>query len=161
VPTRSDLALPRKLTIRANDRKLVLVKRAGESERHVLLKALVFGLYAGTYPRLAVEVGIGKRYKPDLVALDDEGRPVFWAECGEIGRAKIVHLVRAYPHTHLVIAKQTGSLAPYLAIARSVITPGQRTAPTEFLNFPPDAHRFLRPGGAIEVSFEDCERVVL
>src|SRR3712207_1194814 len=105
MPTRTDLALPRKFTVRADDLKLVLVKGAGESERHVLLKALVFGLYVATYPQLAVEVAIGKRYKPDLVALDDGGHAIFWAECGEIGRDKIIHLVRGYPRTHLVVAK--------------------------------------------------------
>lgn len=159
--TRSELALPRKLTVRAHHRKLILVTRAGESVRHILLKALVFGLYVATYPQLAVETAIGKRYKPDLVALDDEGHPTFWAECGEIGREKIVHLVRAYPTTHLVVAKQTSSLNPYLAIARSARSTKQRTAPVEFLNFPRDMHRFLRPDGEIVVSFDDCERVVL
>ena len=158
---RFELRLPRKLTVRAQRRKLVLLKRAGESERHVLLKALVFGLYAASYPELAVETAIGKRYKPDLVALDAYGQPIFWAECGEIGRAKIVHLVRAYPNTHLVIAKQTSSLDPYLAIARTARPIKERTAPVEFLNFPADAHRFLRSDGEIVVSFADCERVVL
>ncbi len=158
---RLDLVLPRKLTVRAHGRKLVLVKRAGESERHVLLKALVFGLYVATYPQLTVEVAIGKRYKPDLVALDGEGQPTFWAECGEIGRDKLAHLLRAYRRTHLVIAKQTGSLDPYLAVARSLRPTEERTPPVEFLNFPPDAHRFLCADGEIAVSFDDCERAVL
>lgn len=127
----------------------------------MLLKALVFGLYVAAYPNLTVEVAIGNRYKPDLVALDTDGLPTFWGECGEIGRDKLVRLVRGYPHTHLVIAKQTSSLEPYLAIARSAGSTKPRTAPVELLNFPPDAHRFLRPNGEIEVSFDDCERVVL
>lgn len=158
---RTELTLPRKVTVRAHQRKLVLVKRAGESERHVLLKALVFGLYVAEYPDLSVETSIGKRYKPDLVSLDVEGQPTFWGECGEIGRAKIVHLVSAYPRTHLVIAKQTSSLRPYLAIARSARPTKARTAPVEFLNFPADAYRFLRADGEIVVSFADCERIVL
>ena len=99
-----ELVLPRKLTFRAHGRKLVLVKRPWESERHVLLKALVFALYVPSYPDLVVERAIGHRYKPDLVQLDLGGRPAFRAECGETARDKLVLLARAIPATHLVIA---------------------------------------------------------
>ena len=94
---RGELPLAGKLTIRAGGRKLVLVKRAWESERHVLLKALIFALYVPAYPGLAVERAIGHRYKPDLVEMGDDGSPVFWAECGETSRQKLDVLVRTLP----------------------------------------------------------------
>jgi hypothetical protein len=158
---RDEPAIARKLTVRAHGRKLVLVKRAGESERHVLLKALVFGLYAGRYPDLRVEVPLARptRYKPDLVAVDAEGRPLFWAECGETGKEKIEYLVRAFPATHLVIAKQATRLAPFVAIVRRALPPGGRPAPVELLNFPPDAARHIAPDGSIDPACADCEIV--
>ena len=82
-----EATLPRKLTVRAHGRKLILAKRTWESERHVLLKALVFGLYVPSYPDLFVERAIGHRYVPDLVALDSHSDPVFWTECGETAGA--------------------------------------------------------------------------
>ena len=156
---RGEAPLAGKLTIRAGERKLVLAKRAWESERHVLLKALVFGLYVGAYPDLAVERPIGHRYKPDLAALGPDGRPVFWAECGETGRKKLEHVIGAFPATHLVIAKQVASLAPYAAMIRQAIATTKRAAPVELLNAPPDAARFVAEDGEITVTFGDVEVV--
>ena len=156
-----DLRLPGKLTVRAGGRKLVLAKRSWESERHVLLKALVFGLYVDSYPNLAVELAIGQRYKPDLVAIDSHGRPIFWAECGSIGQAKVERLVRGFPATHLVIAEQGGSLEPLATTVRSAMPRGGRRAPVELLNFPYDAARHLGTDGTVTVTFADCEVVRL
>jgi hypothetical protein len=150
-------AIPRKLTVRAGGRKLVLVKRPGESDRHVLLKALVFGLYVTHYPDLAVERPIGHRYRPDLVALDGDERPVFWAECGETARAKIAHLVRTFPATHLVFAKQAVVLEPYVGMVLDSLPVRQRPAPVELLNFPPDAARHIDPAGNVAGRCGDCE----
>jgi hypothetical protein len=158
---RDEPAIPRKLTVRAHGRKLVLVKRPDESERHVLLKALVFGLYAGRYPDLKVEVGIGHRYRPDLVALDSDGDPILWAECGETGKEKIEYLVRSLPHTHLVIAKQAARLAPFIEIARRALPPGGRPAPVELINVPPDAARFIDGDGTISIESGSCEIIRL
>ena len=107
-----ELPLAGKLTVRAGGRKVILVKRARESERHVLLKALVFGLYVDRYPELTVEPRIRHRHRPDVVALGPDGRPSFWAECGETGKQKLEHLVRAFPGAHLVVAKQVPNPAP-------------------------------------------------
>jgi hypothetical protein len=158
---RGELPLAGKVTVRAGGRKLVLAKRAWESERHVLLKALVFGLYVERYPDLAVERAIGHRYRPDLVALGGEGGPVFWAECGETGRDKLAHLLRAFPATHLVLAKQAASLAPYAAMVRASLAGTRRAAPVELLNVPPDAARFVRSDGRITIGFEDVVTVRL
>ena len=125
------------------------------------MKALVFGLYVESYPDLADELAIGQRYKPDLVAIGAEGRPLFWAECGSIARAKVERLVRAFPATHLVIAEQGANLEPLAAAIRSAMPRGGRRAPVELLNFPNDAAHHLATDGTITVTFADCEVVRL
>ena len=149
--------IPRKLTLSAAGRRIVFVKRAGESERHVLLKALVFARYAPEFPNIAVEVGFGHRYKPDLVAFDSEGRPIFWAECGETARAKITSLVRNFRDTHLVFAKQSTPLEPYAAMIEDAWPKKGRSAPVDLLNFPPDAANLIQPDGTILGSCDTCE----
>jgi hypothetical protein len=152
-------AIPRKLTLSVAGRRIVFVKRAGESERHVLLKALVFARYVPDYPDIAVEVGFGHRYKPDLVSLDADGRPAFWAECGETARAKIGSLVSGFRDTHLVFAKQTTYLAPYAAMVEEAWPRNGRSAPVELLNFPPGAAELIGQDGAISGTCDDCEVV--
>lgn len=159
--THGELPLAGKLTVRVGGRKLVLAKRAWESERHVLLKALVFGLYVPIFPNLTVERPIGHRYQPDLVALAADGRPLFWAECGETGRQKLASLVRAFPDTHVVVAKQVATLAPYAAMVRAAVSGVRRGAPVELLNLPPDADRFIAPDGEITIGLADVERIRL
>jgi hypothetical protein len=44
-----------------------------------------WALYLPLYPNLSVEIGVGDRYKPDVVALGEDGRPLFWAEAGQVG----------------------------------------------------------------------------
>ncbi|MDP9369962.1 MAG: hypothetical protein M3Q03_17100 [Chloroflexota bacterium] len=105
----------------------------------MLLKALIFARYADRYPSLAVEVSIGHRYKPDLVALDEEGRPLFWAECGHTGRDKIARLLRRLPKTHLVFAKLATRLQPFEQIIRQAWPSSGRSGLVELLSFRADA----------------------
>ena len=156
---RDELPLAGKLTVRAGGRKEVLAKRAWESERHVLLKALVFGLFVGRYPDLVVEPRVAHRYRPDLVALDQDGRPTFWAECGETGKQKLEHLIRGFPATHLVVAKQVANLAAYEAMTRAALDGLRRVAPVELINFPADAARLVGEDGEISVTFADVELI--
>ncbi len=158
---RGEAALPGRITIRAGGRKVVLTKHVWESERHVLLKALVFGLYMERYPGLTVEPRSDHRYRPDLVALDEQGEPRFWAECGETGRDKLSALVHAFPTTHLVLAKQVATLAPYEALASAALAGTRRTAPVDLLNLPSDAARFVGEHGRVAISFADVTLVRL
>lgn len=59
-----------------------LWQRTGESYEHVLMKALGYAMFAGEFPNLAIEVKVGLRYKPDLIAIDSAGDFEFWGECG-------------------------------------------------------------------------------
>jgi len=157
--THDEPVIPGKLTVRAGGRKLVLSKRAEESERHVLLKALVFAWYIERFPDLIVERDIGRRHKPDLVALDPLGDPVFWAECGETGRDKLAHLVRTLPDTLLVFAKQGVPLFPVAGLIRAALANTSRAAAIELLGFRRDAARFILPDGTIEVDIAQVEIV--
>ena len=59
-----------------------LWQRAGESYEHVLMKALGYAMFAGEYPNLEIELKVGLRYKPDLIATGTDGSFEFWGECG-------------------------------------------------------------------------------
>jgi hypothetical protein len=59
-----------------------LWRRAGESYEHVLMKALGYAMFVGEYPHLEIEIKIGLRYKPDLIARKSDGEFDFWGEAG-------------------------------------------------------------------------------
>lgn len=157
-----DFALRRKLTLRAHGRKVVFLKKSGESLEHVLMKAFLWALYLPRYPELSVEIPIGDRYKPDVVQLDALGEPVFWGEAGKVSEEKVASLGRRFPRTHFVVAKWSVSLAPFEALVRDALDAGRRHAPFELLAFPADsAERFLADDGSVTVGFDDLERIVL
>lgn len=153
-----DLMLRRKWTLRAHGRQIVLVKRPIEHASHVLMKAFLWALYLPSYPEAQVEVAIGDRYKPDVVALDAQGRPQFWGEAGQVGVEKIHALARRYRTTHFAIAKWATRLAALEAEVRDATRVAQRTAPFDLLCFPADsAERFIDERGTIQVSHADLE----
>lgn len=148
----------RKITVKAHDRQLVLIKKDKERIEHVWMKALLWALYLPDYPAVQVEVGIGDRYKPDLVARDAEGSPIFWGEAGQVGVQKVESLLRRYPTTHFAWAKWDTRLTPYAEIidkARRNNRP--RPAPVDLLAFPADSvERFIAPDGQITLTVADC-----
>jgi len=153
-----ELMLRRKWTLRAGRKRIVLVKRSHERAEHVVMKALLWALYLPLYPNLTVEVSVGDRYKPDVVAVDAFGRPRFWGEAGEIGVAKIRSLARRYRHTHFAIAKRDTSLDPFIAIVRDALDDLRRDAPFDLIRFPADsAERFIDDEGRIRISHADVE----
>lgn len=170
----TDLALRRTLTVRASDgadlRKLVLVKKRGESIEHVLMKAVLWALYLPDYPGVQVEVPIGDTYKPDLVALAPppgglaygDPEPVFWGEAGKVSAQKWASLLRRFPDTHFAFARWAERLGPHVAIVEAALDGRPRRAPFDLLSLPPDtADRFLRDDGTVEVALADLTRVRL
>ena len=154
----SDLHLRRKWTFRAHGQQVVLIKRPIEKSTHVLMKAFLWALYLPDYPALAVEVGIGLRYKPDVVGLDEAGDPVFWGESGQVGADKLETLLRRYRRTHFAFAKWETRLDPLAATVSAVAQKARRTAPIDLFNFPPDsAERFIGADGTISLSHADVE----
>ncbi|MEL6617079.1 MAG: hypothetical protein AAFQ43_15155 [Bacteroidota bacterium] len=168
----SDLALRRTLTLRAHDgreaRKLVLVKKRGESIEHVLMKAVLWALYLPEYPEMAVEVSIGDAYKPDLVQLAPppgglaygEPEPVFWGEAGKVSEKKWRSLLRRFPDTHFAVAKwgSPAALRPHTEILCRVLGSRQRPAPLDLLAVPSDASSFVAPDGTLAVTWDDVHR---
>jgi len=63
-------------------KRVRLWQRPGESYEHVLMKALGYAMYVRKYRRLEIEVKVGLRYKPDLIAVNPRGDFDFWGECG-------------------------------------------------------------------------------
>jgi len=151
----SDLALRRKWTLRAHGQQVVLIKKPLESQEHVVMKALLWALYLPQYPGLTIEVAIGDRYKPDVVALDSFGEPLFWAEAGQVGRDKLRSLARRYRQTHFAIGRWASSLEPLADLAREAMAGLGRSAPFDLIRFPADSvERFIDADGRITVGHD-------
>ena len=151
-----DLGLPGKWRVSAHGKTLVLTKRSVERSLHVITKALLWALYLPRYPDLKVEVSIGTRYKPDLVALDDSGKPEFWGESGEVGKRKIETLCHRYRSTHLVFAKWGPVHHQKAAMFAEIARETKRSAPVELLFFPEDSRElFVAEDGKITVSRQE------
>lgn len=168
----TDLALRRTLTLRASDgaalRKLVLVKKRGESIEHVVMKAVLWALYLPAYPELQVEVAISDAYKPDLVALAPppgglaygDPEPVFWGEAGKVSAAKWRSLLKRFPDTHFALARWAERPAPHVATIRSALGNRPRRAPVDVLSLPSDAAaRFVADDGTVQVALDDLNHV--
>lgn len=157
-----DLLLRRKWTLRAHGQQVVFIKKAQESAEHVLMKACLWALYLPDYPDMRVEVPVGDRYKPDLVALDENALPRFWAEAGQVSKAKIYRLVRRYRATHFVIARWAQRLNPLEALVREALTGVRRDAPFDLISFPADsAARFIDARGGLTITPAAITRVRL
>lgn len=152
-------ALSSKRRLTAHGRSLVFARGNTEREQHVAGKALLWALYLPQYPDLAVEVGIGDRYKPDVVSLDLQGLPRFWGESGVTSEKKIRALAKHYPDTHFALARWYGSLATHVAQVEAALAGVRRSAPYDVLVFPADFARFISADGAITVTFDSVEWV--
>lgn len=150
--------VPRKRMYHAHDRKMILAKNPNESGEHVLMKAFLWALYLPDYPTLTVEIRIGDRYKPDVVALDEEGKPLFWGEAGQVSMEKVRALAKRYRSTHFAIAKWHTRLDPLEVLVTEAIEGIKRDAPFDLINFPADsAERFLDAEGHLQISKTDLE----
>jgi hypothetical protein len=154
----SDLHLRRKLTFHAHGRTLVLVKRSNEKIEHRLMMALLWALYLPKYPDLRIDVPIGARYRPDLVQLGLDGRPVFWGECGEVGLEKLRVLCARYRETHLVFAKWASNVEPFAALIEQALRDVRRAAPVELISFDADSVRFVDQTGGVKIGAGDVAR---
>lgn len=75
-------------------RKVKLWQRTGESYEHILLKALGYAMFVEEFPALEIEMRVGLRYKPDLVARNEQGDFLFWGEAGENSLRKTAWLLK-------------------------------------------------------------------
>jgi hypothetical protein len=120
------------------------------------MKAFLWALYLPAYPDLTVEVPVGDRYKPDVVALDRDGRPRFWGEAGQVGTSKIRSLRRRYRDTHFAIAKWDADLDLVTTVVSNALAGMERGAPFDIISFPADSgERFVDDGGQITIRLDE------
>jgi hypothetical protein len=86
-------------------KRVRLWQRAGESYEHVLMKALGYAMFADEYPQMEIEVKVGLRYKPDLIAVDEAGDFDFWGECGANSLRKTAWILKHTRAKKLVLFK--------------------------------------------------------
>lgn len=92
--------------------RVFMVKRRGESMRHVMMKLLSYLLFY--HERLEIEASASQHYKPDLVRFDLRGEPVQWVDCGQTSLAKLDKISRKNRQTYIDIMKASpGELAAY------------------------------------------------
>lgn len=151
-----DLNLPGKWRLKAHGQTLILRKRKLERSGHVIMKGLLWALYLPQYPQLQVEVPVGLRYKPDLVAVGNRSDEfLFWGEAGRCGVDKVRRLLRRYRDTHFVFAKWDCSPHPWRQILEQIVSETKRAAPVELLAFPADSReRFVEDSGEVSVTME-------
>jgi uncharacterized protein YaeQ len=156
----NDLALRRKWTLRSHGRQMIFVKRPHEQTSHVVMKALLWGLYLPEYPDLSIETPLADRYEPDVISFGLDGRPRFWGEAGQVTPTKIRSLAKRYRAAHFAIAKWATRLAPQLAIVKKAIAGIERVASIDLLIFPEDAaERFIDESRMIRLTHDDLEWV--
>lgn len=102
-------------------RRVRLWQRPGESYEHVLMKALGYAMFVETYPHLEIEVKIGLRYKPDLIARNENGEFEFWGECGANSIRKTVWILKHTRTEKFVLFKIGQNVAQLLEQLREEI----------------------------------------
>ena len=153
------MGLRRKYTFRFDGRKIVFIKKSGETEDHVLGKAVLFALFHPLYPDLTVEIPVGGRFKPDVVSLGPEGEPLFWGESGTMSIRKVRELLKKRPYTRLAFLKHTPNIDSFIKEYRRAAGSGvlaKRTAPAELIGRPADISPYLLPDGTITITRKDC-----
>jgi hypothetical protein len=170
--TSDPLILPRKLKVSVPNRAIpsvVVCKSPTEKATHVLMKAFLWALYAAEYPALQVEVRIGDRYKPDVIAYSGTPSPYqqsivvhFWGECGEVSLYKIEALLRRYPRTHFAIAKWDERIDLWAQQVQRIRPRMGHTAPFDVLRFSPDCAQYLDvQSGLVSITWAAVARLTL
>ena len=96
--------------------KIIVGQQPGETDAHVLLKALAFLLF----DRERLEIGIDLHqdaipFRPDIVQLDYEMRPQLWIECGDCSVAKLDKLAVKVPDAEIWVMRRSLAEAEELA----------------------------------------------
>ncbi len=109
-------------------KKIRLWQRIGESYEHVLMKALGFTLFIKEYPTLEIEMKVGLRYKPDLVARGNADNFLFWGEAGANSIRKTAWLLKHARVERLVLFKIAINEAQFVKQLREEIPVKYRIA---------------------------------
>lgn len=116
-------------------RRVRLWRRTGEGYGHVLLKALGYAMFVGEHPNLQIEMRVGLRYKPDLVAPNEGAgaavaagaRFLFWGECGLVTMRKVAWLLKHGSIERLALFKLGVSAGALARELRETVEPRYRT----------------------------------
>jgi hypothetical protein len=128
-------------------RRVKLWKRLGESYEHVLMKALGYAMFVERFPQLEIEPRVSLRYRPDLLAQNEEKRFLFWGECGLVSLRKVAWLLKHAGVASLVLFKIETNVWQLGEQLRAAIPPRYRPPGRVLLiNFTKDvvAHTALR-----------------
>lgn len=88
-------------------RRMRLWQRTGESYEHILMKALAYAMFVEEFPNLEIETTVGLRYKPDLIAFNEENDFAFWGECGQNAIRK-THWILKHTRTEKMVLFKIG-----------------------------------------------------
>ena len=150
----------RKWRLYAHDQHIVIVNGSNERFVHPLMKAFIWALYLPTYPDITVEVEIGDRYKPDVVAFAPhdvrfrDNEPIFWGEAGHVAPDKVAALVRRYPDTHFALAKWQTPLRAFSSMVEESLDGVKRNAPFDVLSFDERHIGAVDDDGRIHLTFD-------
>lgn len=98
-----------------------LWQRTGESYEHILMKALGYAMFAREYPNLEIEIKVGLRYKPDLIAVGADGDFLFWGECGQNSIRKTHWILKHTRARRLILFKIGQNVAQIIKQMRDEI----------------------------------------
>ncbi|MBD3378957.1 MAG: hypothetical protein GF408_00650 [Candidatus Omnitrophica bacterium] len=138
-----ELFLRKKLTFRTGGKKIVLVKKSNETFEHVAAKAVGYAMYLPVYPQVKIEVKIGERYKPDLVALNGRGEPVFWAECCMVGKTKIEKILNKHPSAHFAFIRVTEHVDQFADLVSSLRERTRHKGKLDIIRLKPPVTRYF------------------
>ena len=88
-------------------KRVRLWQRTGESYEHILMKALGYTMFVGEFPSLEIEIKLGLRYTPDLIAFDAKNDYAFWGECGQNAIRK-THWILKHTRTEKLVLFKIG-----------------------------------------------------
>ena len=153
--------LRRKWSFRVDGHKQILVKKSGEREEHVLMKAMMAQLYAPNFDAMKIEVRLPgeTKYKPDVLAVNLHEEALFWGECGRVGQDKLKYLLKHYRHTHLAVAKWDTALVPFADMIAALWPKNNREASVDLIRLPGDSRELVKTDGSISITWRDVERI--
>ena len=102
-------------------KRMRLWQRPGESYEHILMKALGYAMFAPDYPNLEIEIRVGLRYKPDLIAINEPGDFAFWGECGQNSIRKTHWILKHTRTEKMVLFKISSSVEQLIKQIREEI----------------------------------------
>lgn len=143
-------------------KRLRLWRNAGETFQHVLMKALGYAMFAPQYPHLEIERRVGLRYRPDLVAIGDDGGFDFWGECGINSIRKTVWLMKHSGAKRVVLFKINYGGEQLARQLREAIEPKYRDGGRlMIINFVPEITELTASGQIAKVSPDQYSQTII